>query len=274
MKESDIEVLISTMNRNSLNFIFSMFPFISTSRFKILIINQTSPENLLESNVDKIRVINSFSKGSSKSRNLGLQNAIGKIIVISDDDVVFEDDFANKITEGYSQNCQAGVICFQAKNENGLLLKKYPSIVQKNISTLTILNIGNIEITLNSDKIKESKVQYDELFGVNETFGTGEEAIFLNDLKKKGIQINFIPETIVMHPSLTTSSKLSHIEKYHIYGALYTRMFNNNYIFWTFLNLFFAIKQGKISVINSFDYLKMTLKGRKKYLTLTKNYSL
>jgi Glycosyl transferase family 2 len=271
MKESDIEVLISTMNRDSLDFIYSMFPFISSSNFKILIINQTSPENLLESNVDKIRVINSFSKGSSKSRNLGLQNAIGKIIVISDDDVVFENDFANKITVGYSQNCQAGVICFQAKNEKGTLLKKYPLIAKKNISTLTILNTGNIEITLNFDKIKESKVQYDELFGVNETFGTGEEAIFLNDLKKKGNQINFIPETIVMHPSLTTSSKLTCLERYHIYGALYTRMFKNNYLFWIFLKLFFDIKQGKISIKNTILCLKMAINGRKKYLVLNGN---
>ena len=92
-KKEDVEIVIATMNRNSLDFLIPMFPFCHFSEFSILIINQTEENNLLTSEFPSVRVINSFERGLSKSRNLGLENAKGNIILISDDDEIFKKDF-------------------------------------------------------------------------------------------------------------------------------------------------------------------------------------
>ena len=91
-KKEGVEVVIATMNSNSLDFLIPMFPFCHFSEFSILIVNQTKGNNLLTSDFPSVRVVNSFDRGISKSRNLGLERARGKIILISDDDEIFKKD--------------------------------------------------------------------------------------------------------------------------------------------------------------------------------------
>ena len=62
-----LEVLISTMNRNSLEFLDAMFIHNDKSEFQILIVNQTQEGKVLKSDQFNIRVINSFEKGLSRS---------------------------------------------------------------------------------------------------------------------------------------------------------------------------------------------------------------
>ncbi|MBC8882665.1 hypothetical protein H9X57_02430 [Flavobacterium piscinae] len=70
---NDLEIIISTMNQTSLNFLVPMFPMCHFSAFSILIINQTTENNVLVSEFESVKVINSFEKGLSKSRNLGIK---------------------------------------------------------------------------------------------------------------------------------------------------------------------------------------------------------
>ena len=46
-KKEDLEIVIATMNRNSLDFLIPMFPFCHFSNFPILIVNQTHENKLL-----------------------------------------------------------------------------------------------------------------------------------------------------------------------------------------------------------------------------------
>lgn len=124
--ETDVEILISTMNQDSLDFLVPMFPFLHFSNFRILIINQTQIGKKLESEYANIRVVNSFEKGLSKSRNLALENAAGKILLIADDDVIYQEGFSTKIINAYNQFPDAAVINFCAIKSDGSLMKEYP----------------------------------------------------------------------------------------------------------------------------------------------------
>src|SRR5690349_21405495 len=104
------------MNRNSLDFLVPMFPFHHFSEMQILVINQTQLDNILVSDYPNVRVINSFEFGLSKSRNLALQNAKGKIVLISDDDEVFKEDFETHLVNAYNKFPNAAVICFRVEN--------------------------------------------------------------------------------------------------------------------------------------------------------------
>ena len=63
------------MNRSNFEFLQSMFLFSGFYNFNILIVNQTTKDTILKSDLDTIKVINVFEKGLSKNRNLALQNA-------------------------------------------------------------------------------------------------------------------------------------------------------------------------------------------------------
>ena len=263
-KETDIEILIATMNKDSLVFLVAMFPFSHFSKFSILIINQTQNEKLLISDYPNIRVINSFEKGLSKSRNLALENAVKKILVFADDDVVYQNDFVSKIIAAYNKFQHAIVINFCAINQKGTFLKKYPTDSKKQLNTFDVFNVASIEMTINKEMLDSIGIQFDENFGLGASFEMGEEAVFLFDLKKKNQQIAFENQIIVAHETLTSSDKKGMNERYYIYGAVFTRVLNNKYAYLLFAKMFFDLKQNKIKLSSLYKALKSAKQGRKK----------
>ena len=72
--ENDFEILIATKDRSNLDFLLPMFPFEHFSNFNILIVNQSKNE-VLSSDFDNVKVVNTTEKGLSKSRNKEIANA-------------------------------------------------------------------------------------------------------------------------------------------------------------------------------------------------------
>ncbi|KAF2330357.1 glycosyltransferase family 2 protein [Flavobacterium ginsenosidimutans] len=264
-EEKDLEILISTMNRDSLDFLVPMFPSLDYSKISILIINQVENETKLNSSFPNIRVINSFEKGLSKSRNLALQNAIGNILLISDDDVMFQEGFAAKIIGAYNKYPNASTIKFCALKSNKKPLNKYSANSKSHLNAFDILNTSSIELTLNKFQVDFIKYRFDENFGLRGIFEMGEEAVFLSDLKKDGKQLVFEPEIIVAHNNSTSSEKRDILDKYFISGALFTRIFKEKYIFWIFIKMFFDLKQKKIKFENIKTVLKSAKNGHEKF---------
>ncbi len=264
-KETDVEILISTMNKNSLDFLIRMFPFLHFSNFSIVVINQTNNDRLLVSDYPNVRVFNSFDVGLSKSRNLALKNATGKILLIADDDVIYQESFLSKIIASHNQYNDVAAITFSATQTNGFFLKKYPLVAKAKMNSFDILNTSSIEITLKKDKIEHLEIEFDENFGLRSAFEMGEEAIFLFDLKNKKEQLVFVPEVIMSHDSSTTSKKRSILENYYIQGALFTRIFRNKYKIWIFIKVFFDLKQRKIKWRMLNKILKIAQQGHLNY---------
>lgn len=259
--KNDLEILVATMNRTNLDFLNTMFPYHHFSEYSILIVNQSN-DTSLESIYPSVRIINSPCFGLSKSRNLAIKNANGKIVLITDDDVVFQKDFASKIIAGYNKCKNATVINFAAVIGNGSYLKKYPACSKKQLNTFDIFNVSSIEMTLNKDRLDSTGVLFDENFGLGSEFEMGEEAVFLFDLKNKKEQIFFENQVIVEHKQRTTSTKKNIAERYYIQGAMLTRVLQSNYMFWLIVKLFFDLKQSKLGFKTLFQALKSAKKGR------------
>ena len=245
-KNQDLEILVSTMNRNSLDFLIPMFPFCHFSDFSILIINQTSENNLLVSNFPSVRVINSFEKGLSKSRNLALKNAIGKIVIIADDDLVYKKDFEKAIVQAHHRLGEKAVISFCIEKPNGLLFKKYLANTKTNLSLMELFNVLSIEISINKSVFDALQVQFDQDFGLGSTFEMGEEAIFLSDLKEQNQQIGFVPSIIATHSEISSNEKFDFEQRYYIQGAFLSRVLKGNYFMGLVAKLFFELKQKKL----------------------------
>lgn len=264
----DIEFLISTQNKDSLDFLNPIFSHQDLNKINVLIINQTSNDHILKSVYENIRVINVFETGVAKSRNLALENAKGKIVVFADDDVNYLPNTLTTIVETYNKHERAAAILFQIQKNNTALFKKYPKNYQDPISNLTMLNCGTIEITLKNSNSEVSRFRFDERFGINAPFAMGDEPLFLMDLKKRGKRVVFVNKTIVEHAHESTGTKSS-FEKYFGLGAFYKQMFPNYHLFWLFLKLLFDLKQNKIALTEIKKALNFAKQGRQKLTELT-----
>jgi len=204
--EIQLEILISTMNRSSLNFLQPMFKNCNLEKLHILIINQTTQNCLLSSDRTNIRVINSFETGLSKSRNLAIDNAIGEICLLADDDVVYVEEFDKKVCKSYASLTNAHLIAFQTKTFQNKLYSKYP----KGTTTLNGFEakVLSIEISFRRNAIIKKKLQFDEHFGLGGTFEDRENYIFLKTALKQ-LSCFFVPDVIVMHEHISSSDDVT-----------------------------------------------------------------
>lgn len=259
-----MEIVLSTMNRNSLDFLIPMFPFCHFSEFSMLIINQTKDDNLLVSEFPSIRVINSFEMGLSKSRNLGLKHAQGELLVITDDDVVFQANFHNVIEYFFKTN-NADIVLFKAINSKGFPIRKYPKKHKLNLNIFDIINAHSFEMVMRKSAIAENKIVFDENFGLGTDFPFGEELILLKKAKGLKMSLAFCPETIVCHHDEVSVLKMSLDRQYYVQGAVFYRVFNRFYIAWILLKTFFDLKQKRIHLTAFFTLFNNAINGKKAY---------
>jgi hypothetical protein len=201
-----LEILLSTMNRNSLEFLDKLFPNGNYRNYNLLIINQTAEDCLLESKLSNIRVINSFTTGLTNSRNLAINNAKAPICLIADDDVVYGTDFEDVILKSFEINTKTDVITFKMKDLEGKDFKIYSESKWHDLKSLQQVNSVTVAFRLNS--IKTKNIAFNTNFGLGSVFETADEYIFLRDCLKVGLKLWFESQYILSH-DINSSGKAS-----------------------------------------------------------------
>ena len=118
-----------------------------------------------------------LSKGLSKNRNFALTHASGDVCLIADDDVIYHKNFFDEILKAFKENKQADIITFQVRSPNNEpMFKIYPKKGSWH-DIGSVHWISSIEIAFRREKIQEANLKFDEFFGLNSIFGSGEENI-------------------------------------------------------------------------------------------------
>src|SRR5699024_5585474 len=105
-----VEVLISTINVEDIDF-YKKFNL----ECDALIINQAGKNSYEEVEDDgkKIRMITTDTKGLAVSRNLALLNSTADIVILADDDEVFEKGYIARVKEGFIEHPDIDVFVFK-----------------------------------------------------------------------------------------------------------------------------------------------------------------
>jgi glycosyltransferase involved in cell wall biosynthesis len=201
-KKESLEILLSTMGRTSLSFLEHIFPEDSYLNYNILIINQTHHDKILESDHNNIRVINTFEKGLTKSRNLAIENAIGSICLIADDDVRYVKDLKKIILSGFEKHKEADIITFQMVDHKGILFRSYKDCIQHDKKSISTAN--SVVIAFKKDKIVDNDVRFDPNFGLGSTFETANEYVFLRNALKSNLKLYFESQVILSHEAFSS----------------------------------------------------------------------
>ena len=266
-KEIPLEILIATMNRNSLEFLHTMFERNTLNDCKVLVINQTTKDCLLESSSSNIRVINSFEKGLSKSRNLAIQKSEGRICLLADDDVVFEKDFQHIILSSYASLPEADLLSFKTRTPEQKPYSKYPKRVSKINSFYK--KILSIEISFKRESIIKNNLFFDEQFGLGSLFQDGENRLFLKSvLEHTKLKSYFVPKFIVEHESFSSSDAVSSDKFIFARSALNYKQNGFLVHFYIFKLLFWLLRKGLIKPNQIIAKWKVSQKAIKTYKSL------
>lgn len=265
---NDFEILISTMNRTSLSFLQKMFANEIFHNYNILIVNQTEPNKELVSAYQNIRVINSFDKGLSKSRNIAIENARFGLCLFADDDVEYKSGFVDIIIRTFKEIKNADIITFQMEDEKGRLFKLYPSITRHDKKSLYTVN--SVVIAFRREKIINSKLCFNTNFGLGAVFPTADEYIFLRDALKSGLRIYFGKEVILRHNYNSSGRVLGSDEIIFARSALIYKYSGVLTYLKLIKYLHYAFVKKEVKVTELLSKYFVGLKGIKKYKELVK----
>ncbi len=267
--EIELEILVATTNRNSWDFLKKMFQNDVLENHHLLIINQTTEDVLLTSEIPNIRVINSFEKGLSKSRNLAIEHAKGRICLLADDDVVYVKGFSDRIKVAFNENKDCGVITFKTLTTEQKPYWKYPEDIL-NVKPF-YRKVLSIEIAFKRQVIIDNQITFDEHFGLGSTFEDGENVFFLKRVFSKNIKAIFFPVYIVTHKAFSSSDDVTSDRHFFARAAMNYKLYGNRAYFLLIKLIFSLLRKGLIPFSDVFDKFRVGVSGIKKYKQINAN---
>jgi len=201
--QPELEILISTMERDNLDWLRRMFPG-GYDNLHLLIVNQSEhgrriDESLLPS---RIRVINLPGKGLSRSRNVALENAVGRFLLLADDDGEYFPGFEQNVIRAH-RRWDEPVIIFPFLNETG---RPWGDHRSQSYLMQRVEHIYSPQISFKKEFWTSSDLRFNENFGLGTSLPDGENYILFSLMKRRGIPIRYAGgDPIGRHPEVNSS---------------------------------------------------------------------
>ena len=259
-----MQVLLSILGMEDINYIDSL-----KITGNAVVINQCDEDNIelinrrsVNGSDQAVKYVKTKQRGLSKSRNMAIKNADADICILCDNDVVYEDNYEELITNEFEKHKDADIIVFYIKRKE----KPEPNYPEpRRMDYLSVLKIFSPEIAFRRSSVED--LEFDEEFGAGSgKYIMGEENIFLYDALKKEKKIYYVPVKIAELKEVESTWFSEYDERFFVSrGANYAAMSRlwSHILIWQFALRKVALYKDKLSMMSA---LKAMYKGREQYL--------
>ncbi len=132
-------------------------------------------------------ILNRREKGVGLSRNTALEHSDHEIIQFGDDDIVYDEGYADRTIAEFDAHPEADVLVFNVKAQPGR-----ETYWNEDFARVNGLNYGRYPayaICARRKKLIDSGVKYSLLFGGGAPYMNGEDSLFLHDCLKARLAI-------------------------------------------------------------------------------------
>ena len=128
--------------------------------------------------------------GTSNSRNRGLEHVTEDIILLCDDDVIYNKNYEKMVLEEFENHKNADVIFFnmESPKRKKRIIKK-----RKQLHFYNSLNYATYNITFRKNKIIDNNIKFNPLFGPGAKYNNGSDTMFIRDLFKNKLKVYCSP---------------------------------------------------------------------------------
>ncbi|GAA0434829.1 glycosyltransferase family A protein [Lentibacillus halophilus] len=260
----DLELLISTMHLNDYSILEKM-----NIQSKAIIINQCD-ENKHEEfyyNGNPIKFLSFAERGVGLSRNNALMRSTGDICLMADEDMIYVDNYKEKVINAFKRNPKADIIMFNVPihKKDGHTIEK----VEKDgrVRFYNVLKYGTVNIAFRRESVTKNNLFFSLLFGGGACYGSGEDSIFIVESIKKGLKIYSCKDVIAEIEENGSTWFEGYNENYFFdRGALFQAIGGN--AFSLFLITQFLLRKRKLYVneLRTKEVFKEMIKGRKDFI--------
>ena len=155
-----LEVLISSLKNKPEELIRKMH--IETDA---VLVNQCDESKRAEEKFDgcRILIISDDGRGVGRSRNLCLENANAELVLFSDEDIIYDAGYADKVISAFAKRPDADLILFNVRVDTKR--KTYWNEEEKKIGKLNCGRYPAYSIAARRDSLVKAGVKYSLLFG-------------------------------------------------------------------------------------------------------------
>lgn len=194
-KPMKVEVLVSAVNQ-SLKDIAERMGLESDA----IIINQTDHLGYEEyelssgNSIKKIKCYSFAERGVGLSRNNALMRACGDILLFSDEDIVYDSGYVDKILGEFAKHPKADFLLFNMR-----VGESRATYHTEKFHRVHIWNAGRYptySFAVKRDKLQAANITFSLLFGGGAKYSNGEDSLFLRDCLKQGLKVYAVPVEI------------------------------------------------------------------------------
>lgn len=236
---SSVQVLVAAMHQKDHSLLKKMH-----LKSDVIVANQCDFNSVedFEWNGYKVRYLNFAERGVGLNRNNALMRATGDFCLFADDDMVYVDDYAEKVQKAFERFPKADVIAFNLIEPvvtRHVIKKAYK------VGFLNYLRFGTARVAIRLKSIRDKGIYFNQCFGGGTEHSHGEDNIFLTECLKKGLTMYAVPEYIAeLTEERPSTWKAAYDEKYfRDQGALY-KMISPRW--WKLLCLQDAVRHRKL----------------------------
>ncbi len=199
MANDRLQILISAVNKDPMK-LSGIMGLESDAVIVNQLIGDDSPDGVLvgekscDFNGHLIRSFTMREKGVGLSRNTALENADHELIQFGDDDIVYDDGYAQKVIAEFDNHPEADILLFNVKAQEGR-----ETYWNTDFARVNWRNYGRYPayaICARRQKLIDSGVRYSLLFGGGAPYMNGEDSLFLHDCLKAGLAVYRTPVAI------------------------------------------------------------------------------
>lgn len=256
---SSFEILCVTMNQTDFSKIKEM-----NINSNVVFANQSDCTKFeeVDNNGHYAKMITTNTRGVGKNRNLGLIYASADICLFADDDVEYVDDMERIVLSEFEVHPDADIIIFHFNSNNTTRPQmKYSKTTKCN--RLSRMPWAGFRIAFRLSSIKKANIWFSTLYGGGCVFPSGEDSMWLNDAKKRGLKIYKSSKTIGKVSFNKSTWFTGYNEKFfYAKGAYYQAVHKKTIYLWM---VYFIFRTRKLTNMSFSNKCKCMQNGRKGY---------
>lgn len=255
-----IQVLVAAMNQGDYSLLKKM-----NIQSNVIVGNQSSRNSIEEIDFNGYKAIylNFKERGVGLNRNNALIRATGDICVFADEDLVYVNDYVNRIESWFKKIPEADALIFNILTLGDDQHRRNNKKVSR-VRFYNSLNYGAVRIAVKRDVLLKKRICFSQLFGGGALYSSGEDTLFIHDMLKNGMKIYVVPETIASVDQTTSTWFSGYHEKFfHDKGALMKALFPHMY--WLLDLIYFPFRFRSIAHHKIKDMQKWMFDGSHDY---------
>lgn len=164
--------------------------------------------------------LNFAERGVGLNRNNALMRADGDICLFADDDMVYEDDYVQTVTEAFARHPDADVLIFNLYEP---VVTRYVIPRTMRVRYWNYMRYGTARVAVRLKSIRDRGIYFNQCFGGGTEHRHGEDTLFLTACLKHGLKIYAVPAYIARLTEERTSSWNTGYDETYLrdQGALY-----------------------------------------------------